>query len=348
VILPALLLSATVLLGAPWLVRRLLQPRLAPRTLVHAYSLATVAAGAACLVLLTTVLLRFAPHRLTNVLGLGCIHLTTCSSSVPWWLGGGLSVLAGGLLVFLLLRLAFCLAAGVKSSFAATRWVRASGALCQEEDPAPERSHGSLGIARVDLVLPESKPLAFTVGLLRPRVVVSRGLVSSVSATELEAVLAHEEAHRRNRDGLVLLLSQVLGGTFRFLPGLRQAQQQLVRAMELAADDSARRSTGDPLLVAASLHRVASLLVDFKGGSARLGKMEPATSFVGQGGVAERIYVLACGAPLATARRRLAGALVALVIAMSVLLGGAYVLSDVNPALFAGAASCASMSTHAG
>ncbi|MFA5810368.1 MAG: M48 family metalloprotease, partial [Thermoleophilia bacterium] len=49
---------------------------------------------------------------------------------------------------------------------------------------------------------------AQTVGLLRPRIVLCEGLVRSLDASQLKAVIAHEEAHRSRRDNLFVALAK--------------------------------------------------------------------------------------------------------------------------------------------
>lgn len=51
-------------------------------------------------------------------------------------------------------------------------------------------------------VIRNSEPFAYCVGLVRPRIVVSDGLLARLSASELESVLQHEEAHAARRDNL--------------------------------------------------------------------------------------------------------------------------------------------------
>lgn len=53
------------------------------------------------------------------------------------------------------------------------------------------------------------EPAVFTLGWWRPRVYVSRGLLANCSNEELAVILAHEQAHRRRRDNLRLLLGRV-------------------------------------------------------------------------------------------------------------------------------------------
>ncbi|WP_276302521.1 M48 family metallopeptidase [Halorussus lipolyticus] len=75
-----------------------------------------------------------------------------------------------------------------------------------------------------DLAVAETETAnCFTVGdLRRGTVVVSTGLLDALSASELDAVLAHELAHLRNRDAVVMTLAT-------FLPALANDDYSLVR-----------------------------------------------------------------------------------------------------------------------
>ena len=82
-------------------------------------------------------------------------------------------------------------------------------------------------------------PVAGTVGLLRPRVVVGPALRAAVDEHAFAAALAHEEAHVRHRDPLRLLLAQL--ATDLQWPA-RAAQGRLAQwreVLELARDEEA-------------------------------------------------------------------------------------------------------------
>ena len=53
-------------------------------------------------------------------------------------------------------------------------------------------------------VIDHDEPFAFTFGLGRPRVAISRGLIEQLSSEELGAVIVHERYHVRARDPLKL------------------------------------------------------------------------------------------------------------------------------------------------
>jgi hypothetical protein len=83
---------------------------------------------------------------------------------------------------------------------------------------------------------------AFCAGLLRPQIFLSTGTLRQLRDDELEAVLAHEEHHRRRRDPLRIAVARVFGHAFFFLPILRRLSDRYCAMAELAADDAAVRT----------------------------------------------------------------------------------------------------------
>jgi hypothetical protein len=98
-------------------------------------------------------------------------------------------------------------------------------------------------------VVAGARPLAFCVGLLRPRVYVSRGAVERLPAAQLAAVVAHERHHAKRRDPLRILVARAIGSAYS-LRALPRREQALA---ELAADAAAVRSAGVAPLAAALL-----------------------------------------------------------------------------------------------
>lgn len=99
---------------------------------------------------------------------------------------------------------------------------------------------------------------AFTTGLLRPVVYVSDRLASELSADELKAVIAHEDAHRRRRDPLRLTVWRFLGCALFFLPALRALVEDMADEAEIAADDAAASDRRvEPLALASALIAIA-------------------------------------------------------------------------------------------
>lgn len=101
-------------------------------------------------------------------------------------------------------------------------------------------------------VLPTQDALCVSFGLLRPRLVVSAGLLETATAHELEVMVAHEEAHARRRDSLAALVARA--ATVLLSPGARQRLlSSLQLAAEQACDEHAVARTGDRLRVAETI-----------------------------------------------------------------------------------------------
>jgi Zn-dependent protease with chaperone function len=109
--------------------------------------------------------------------------------------------------------------------------------------------------ARQINVLPFDDPQAFVVGLIRPRVYVSRGLLALAAESDLRSILAHERAHAARRDPLRRLVASLALALH--LPGVAgRLERFLARTHEMAADAEAARAVGDA-------QHVAELLVRF-------------------------------------------------------------------------------------
>ena len=104
-------------------------------------------------------------------------------------------------------------------------------------------------------VLATDVPLAFCVGLLRPRIYLSAGLIDVLTDGELKAVLLHEDHHRRRLDPLRSLLAEVLSAAFFFLPIAAELRDLFLMSAELEADRHAARLAGQRSL-AGALHKI--------------------------------------------------------------------------------------------
>ena len=124
---------------------------------------------------------------------------------------------------------------------------KTSASLCEAARLHPNRAW----------VLPSAKPEAFVLGLLRPKLFVSQGLLD-LPDDMVDSVMAHERAHIERRDPLRLLVAQ-LACTFH-VPGvskrLRQRAQQI---QELVADAMAAKWLGDSTCVADALLRCCAV-----------------------------------------------------------------------------------------
>ena len=144
----------------------------------------------------------------------------------PWW-----SVAAGLVAVLLVGRLLSVLVASVVRTLGARRRNRVLVDLVATRNPLLARTR----------VVDHDVPLAYCLPGLRPRVVLSRGVLDLLREDEVRAVLAHEDAHVEQRHDLVVLPFVALGATFPRLRAVRAAPEQVALLVEMLADDRAGR-----------------------------------------------------------------------------------------------------------
>jgi len=92
----------------------------------------------------------------------------------------------------------------------------------------------------------------------RKLVAISHELVDSMSSAEIEAVMAHELSHLKNKDSREKGLARVAKFAFAFDPVLHLVEAAVHRERELLADRSAVGYTQKPLALASALLRVHS------------------------------------------------------------------------------------------
>ncbi len=138
------------------------------------------------------------------------------------------------------------------------RHVAALRALRQA--PSAKLVAASAGIVPADrvYVLADARPFAVCVGLWRPAIYVSSGLVEGVSPAGLRAAVAHEEAHRRRGDPIRLLALRIVIGAITPVPWLSALAGRVALRAEIRADRFAREQTSMAALAEA-------LLAAFKG-----------------------------------------------------------------------------------
>jgi Zn-dependent protease with chaperone function len=100
-------------------------------------------------------------------------------------------------------------------------------------------------------------PLAFTTGLLFPRIYITSTLLELLSHDEIMAVLCHEWAHVLRRDNLWNWLVRLLRDVVWFLPGGHIAWRQMVASQDEACDALAATMTRQPLALARALVKIA-------------------------------------------------------------------------------------------
>jgi hypothetical protein len=100
----------------------------------------------------------------------------------------------------------------------------------------------------------DDAPHAYAVGGRHPHIVVSRGLMRTLSGPERRAVLAHETAHVNHHHHRYLLAVRLSAALY---PMLRPSVPVAVLAVERWADEETAASVGDRTLVARALLRAA-------------------------------------------------------------------------------------------
>jgi Zn-dependent protease with chaperone function len=108
-----------------------------------------------------------------------------------------------------------------------------------------------LGVTVIETTL----PVCFAAGLLRPRVLLSRGLLEALTPEERAVVLAHERAHVRRHDALAGSIVRALA-----VVHLPSAGRWLIEEREIAAeqacDEEAAHTVQDRVSVAAAILKV--------------------------------------------------------------------------------------------
>lgn len=156
---------------------------------------------------------------------------------------------------------------------------RFARSLAARTTSVPGRVSAALAAARIDspcAVVDDAAPFAVTVGLLAPRIVISTGLVASLTLAELRSVLAHEAHHCRERHPLRAVLWESLRRAFFFLPVLGDVAGHFSLARELAADRaSLAAGRGSRALASAMLKAVTPSPARFPRGMAAFGQLQP-------------------------------------------------------------------------
>jgi beta-lactamase regulating signal transducer with metallopeptidase domain len=317
-----------LLAAAPFLLGRLVEPVVTPRAALWMYFASLIAVVGVVLGVATFLFLYLAPAPVVARLGTACVHGAYCVHSLPLWASFTLWLGVAAVLLWLLTRIVWTAAKAVRASRAATRAVRAGAVRVDEAfGPAPV------------FEIPDGAVIAHTVGFLRPVIVVSRGLRESLSPQEFGVVLAHEQAHAAGHDTVILLVARVVHGALSFFPGITRALDAVRRCAELAADDRASDGTGDRLLVAMSVNRVARMLAT-PAGARSFAAREAGAAFAHAGLAVERVRRLVSEDRLKPSRRRLLCSVAALAMVIGVLSMSLYVVTGHNLTGASGAAVC--------
>ena len=119
------------------------------------------------------------------------------------------------------------------------------------------------GEASPVLVVKRAGPVMAVAGLLRPKLIVSSGVLHKLTPEQREAAFRHEQAHQASRDNLKRFLCLMAPDALPFVSGFRKIERQWARYTEWAADDHAVDGDSNRALsLAAALVSVAKMGVD--------------------------------------------------------------------------------------
>lgn len=114
-----------------------------------------------------------------------------------------------------------------------------------------------MGVPSAELRLSENTiPVSFASHTDKPVVVMSERLLSLLKQDELEAVMAHELAHIRNSDTSLKALVTAYKTVLPIDPVVRLVEAAFHREREMAADETAAKTTRKPLSLAQALLKI--------------------------------------------------------------------------------------------
>jgi Zn-dependent protease with chaperone function len=121
--------------------------------------------------------------------------------------------------------------------------------------PSPGLLAAASGIAPSQAIylLLDERPYAACMGLWRPAIYVTSGMLNQAAPDTVRAAIAHEEMHRRRRDPLRLLVVRVLAAQLPLLPWVARLPERLELRAEILADRFAQAHTSTAALAAAIL-----------------------------------------------------------------------------------------------
>lgn len=100
-------------------------------------------------------------------------------------------------------------------------------------------------------VIDHPAPAAYCLPGARSVTVLSEGMIALLSPAQLDAVVAHERAHLRQKHHLLLDAFRSWKRSLPWFPIATRAQDAVALLLEMLADDTARRTSGDAVLAEA-------------------------------------------------------------------------------------------------
>lgn len=109
------------------------------------------------------------------------------------------------------------------------------------------------------IVVKDASIVALVIGMRKPVIVISTGVLGMFSDDEVKAILFHEWHHCRNRDNVKMFLARLLTEAFGYLPIMRSIYRYYQTWTELLADRFAITRMGTELPLAGVLLKLSKL-----------------------------------------------------------------------------------------
>jgi Zn-dependent protease with chaperone function len=174
------------------------------------------------------------------------------------------------------------------------------------------------------VVLDHPGPAAYSVAGRRPAVVITKGAIELLTGPELDAVLAHENAHLTGRHHRRQSAAALIAAAFPAVPLVRDAPARVGRLLEMDADERAA-DRHEPRVLVSALLAITSAAAGSAGSAGSAGRVRPmaAPRLAGSDAAARVRRLLSPPARLTRCRRALAGAAVIALTAVPIALAAA-------------------------
>jgi len=230
--------AVALAVAAPWLLAGWVDR--APRLAIAAWQAVTVSIVGA--VVLGALALTFPTVQMSGNLAdllRECFLAVRAHYASP---GGGVTAVLGVALALAVVgRVVWCTAAALARAAATRGLLRDMLAVVGR--PGPDRQ---------TVVVDHEVPAAYCLPGARRRIVVTSSALAALDDEQLHAVLAHERAHLRGRHDLVIAGALALARAFPPIAVFHRAHAEVLRLVELLADDAAVRGS-DRLTLAEAL-----------------------------------------------------------------------------------------------
>lgn len=227
-----------------------------PQAAAIFYFSSIVAIGMTTMALWILVLLKFISLSFLSAMGEECAGLLTAGQEIiasSSWNYPITAILASAV-IFLLSRSIKCCARYLSAGHRYKRDKFSKAMSC----PALPLINREPWASKLQILNSQDVIEAQTVGILKQRILISRGLIRSLSTEQLRAVLSHEDAHRKARHNLLIAIARPFVLCVFYLPSPAYAFTEMLNCLERVADRKAASWTGDPIIVADAILKVAT------------------------------------------------------------------------------------------